>query len=184
MQILFVMLLDAADYAAGEVHRQIRPPRYCPHCRKAKALLTLGYYERYVTAGGSGRIVTIKVRRFCCSICGRTVSMLPSFAQPYRLVCTLTIERFFGGHDRLDTQTWRSLLRRYWRRFIAWLPKLMRTVERVLGLSPPESAGKGSWRALIEAYGHLERATRLLVKKFQVTVFGKYRCHSPIRPWQ
>jgi hypothetical protein len=144
-------------------------------------LWALGFYERSVTAEASGRLVTIKVRRFRCFQCRRTVSLLPSFAQPYRLVCSFTIERFFdGGASRVDTLRWRFLLRRYWRRFNGWLPDLVATIGRVLGLSPPWFAGKGSWRALIEAYGNLDRATRTLVRQFQVTAFGKYVCHSPI----
>jgi hypothetical protein len=183
MQIVWHVKIDADEYAATQAHLAIERPPSCPHCKARKTLLALGYYERRSTAKESGRDVLIKVRRFVCSSCRRTLSLLPSFAQPYRLVCSVTIERFFNGAVfGADTLTWRHLLRRYWRRFTQWLPKLMKTIGRVLGLSPPHAPSKGSWLAIVAAYGQLDRATRTLVRQFQVTIFGRYRCHRLTRP--
>ena len=181
MQIVYRVELDADEYAASEAHLKVRRPLFCPHCRKRKALVALGFYRRSSTVSGSGTVVSIKVRRFVCASCRRTVSLLPSFAQPYRLVCSRTIEQFFNDEaPRTDTLHWQSLLRRYWRTFTKWLPKLVKIIGRVLGLPPPISASKGSWDALVAAYGRLDRATRILVHQFQVTAFGKYRCHGPV----
>ena len=48
-------------------------------------------------------LVLIAVRRFVCRHCPVTVSCLPQFAQPYRLVCNETIEAFFAGEkDRVE----------------------------------------------------------------------------------
>lgn len=183
MQVVWRVTIDAGEYAATQAHLEVRRPASCPQCKGRRTLSALGYYERRSTAKESGRDVLIKVRRFICSSCRKTLSLLPSFAQPYRLVCSVTIERFFNGDEYgADTIPWRQLLRRYWRRFTKWLPKLMKIIGRVLGLAPPHTPPKGSWLAIVSAYGQLDRATRTLVRQFQVTIFGRYRCHRPIYP--
>lgn len=180
MQMIYPVRLNAAEYVACQAHLKIRPPSRCPQCGNSNSLSVLGVYTRSVTASGSGRIVTIKVRRFLCCECNRTLSLLPSFAQPYRLVCGDTIDRSFAGASlAADTLQWHTLLRRYWRRFCGWFPKLLQRVGSVLGLPPPLQPNEGSWHALVAAYGHLDMATRTLVRNFRVTVFGKYRCHEP-----
>lgn len=176
-------LIDAEAYAAGQAHRQIRRPSQCPQCSRQKTLRALGFYSRNVTAPMSGRVVSIKVRRFLCECCRKTTSVLPSFAQPYRLVCSFTIERYFNGRMvGRDTLLWHGLLRRYRKRFNAWMPDLVVILGQVFGLSPPDHLVEGSWRAVVGAYGRLDQATRKLVKHFRVTLFGKYQCHSPVPP--
>lgn len=183
MQVVCKVELDADEYVTTEAHLSVRRPAVCPVCKQKDTLVVLGHYERSCTVKGTGRIAEIKVRRFVCKACRRTVSMLPSFAQPYRLVCSVTIERYFNGEMvRADTSTLRRLLRRYWNRFTQWLPDLMETIGRVLGLPPPGTQPQGSWHAILAAYQHLDRATRSLVGKYRVTIFGKYLCHEPILP--
>lgn len=176
-------LLDAEEYAADQAHRHVKRPSHCPQCGAHKTCRALGFYSRSVTARMSGKVICIKVRRFLCEHCHRTISILPSFAQPYRLICSFTIERFFNGAVSVrDTLQWRGLLRRYWRRFTAWVPDLVSIVGRSIGLSLRNSLSEGSWHAIVQAFGHLDQATRKLVRYFQVTLFGRYRCHRPVAP--
>jgi hypothetical protein len=183
MQLICPTRLDAEEYVATDAHLHMRRPASCPHCRKQKVLRALGFYARSVTVASSSRLASIKVRRFRCLQCKRTVSMLPSFAQPYRLVCNITIGRFFDGQSlKTESLRWDYLLCRYWRRFNNWLPDLISIVGRVPGLPMPESTTKGSWRALTEAYGKFDRTTQILVRQFRITAFGRYRCHGPDPP--
>ena len=56
-------------------------PDHCPQCQAAHGLTAHGFYRRtLVDAGFDG---TIRVRRYLCRFCQRTVSLLPSFALPY-----------------------------------------------------------------------------------------------------
>jgi hypothetical protein len=56
-------------------------PDHCPQCQAAHGLSAHGFYSRtLVDAGFDG---TIRVRRYLCRFCQRTVSLLPSFALPY-----------------------------------------------------------------------------------------------------
>jgi hypothetical protein len=66
-------------------------PEKCPHkdCHAPVKMKKHGFYSRYISV--SGFIGKIRIRRYICPICGRTVSMLPSFCVPWMLHGTLTI---------------------------------------------------------------------------------------------
>lgn len=179
MQIIVRVKWTQEEYRAAQKQSSMSRPLRCPNCRVRGSLAALGYYERWLS-DGDGRPAKIAIRRFRCRVCHRTVSLLPDFAQPYRLVRNAAIERYFGG-DVVAGEVQRSLylLRCYWRRFITWLPRLSRAVGAHLGLSPPVSQPRKWWDFLIGATGNLARATCRLVAEVRVTVFGQYWCHQP-----
>jgi glutaredoxin len=181
MQLIHPLTIDAEEYVADECHAHMPAPGHCPHCHLLKALLALGYYRRFLT-GGDGRLLRIYVRRFRCRYCHKTVSLLPLFAQPYRLIQNATIERYFQGrHVSIDVIRHQQLLALYWRRFSAWLPELNRAIGNELGRAPPLEPGDAS-SLLLARFGDWASATERLVMDFRVTPFGRYRCHSPNRP--
>jgi hypothetical protein len=53
----------------------------CPHC-KTDVLKKHGFYKRYLILLQFAGVILI--RRYICKECGRTVSLLPSFAHPGR----------------------------------------------------------------------------------------------------
>ena len=68
-----------------------------------------------------------------------TVSCLPRFAQPYRLICNATIEAFFEGRSaRNDVRAWSELLGRYRRAYQRWFETLRMECGALFGRSPPE----------------------------------------------
>jgi hypothetical protein len=89
MEVILVQILfNTADmpqmYALGNGEYPDAPEK-CPHkdCHVPIKMRKHGFYERYViTMSFSG---IIRIRRYLCGACGRTVSMLPSFCVP-RLV--------------------------------------------------------------------------------------------------
>lgn len=56
-------------------------PSYCPLCQTKHALTAHGFYRRTLVDRGIDTI--IRVRRYLCAFCLRTVSLLPEFALPY-----------------------------------------------------------------------------------------------------
>ncbi|MEK7751346.1 MAG: DUF6431 domain-containing protein [Acidobacteriota bacterium] len=167
------------DYNAQAAHRRVRPPARCPHCGKLDTLDHLGYYQRGCT-DSAGKVREISVHRFECAHCGRTVSCLPDFAQPYRLINNATTQKFFRGATAAnDVQRNRDNLRRYWQRFVRFAGDLRQTVGCALGRAPPQEPAAGLWQRILAKYQTLANATRQLVGAFQVTCFGKYGCHSP-----
>jgi len=167
------------EYIAQEAHRGVRPPEQCPHCNKPHSFEHLGYYPRGCT-DSTGKIREISVIRFKCPLSKRTVSCLPDFAQPYRMVNNTTSQRFFNGDRKsADVQRNRDTLRRYWRRFTGMAACFRHLVGCSLGRAPPKEPAAGLWRRILAKYRTLTNATRHLTREFKITCFGKYRCHSP-----
>lgn len=81
MQILFYTEEKPQAYVEGN-GKYPQAPERCPQkdCKAPIKMKKHGYYKRYVLITGFYGI--IRVRRYKCSICGRTVSMLPSFCIP------------------------------------------------------------------------------------------------------
>jgi len=179
MQIILEFSGSPEQYVDGAAHKEVRPPPACPACGGKNRLGPLGYYPRGLSKKGSAGIMSITVRRFLCAACRVSVSLLPNFAQPYRLVRNETVQTFFDGKkDGDDVLRWDYLLRRYWRRFCRWFPELfVRTAIRP-GRSPPVNTFEGFWGIFKDLWGPLALATGRLVRGFQVTPFGAYRCHA------
>jgi len=60
-----------------ETHR----PDHCPQCQAKRPLTAHGFYTRTLADGAFAG--EIRVRRYLCETCRRTVSLLPEFALPY-----------------------------------------------------------------------------------------------------
>ena len=56
-------------------------PQHCPQCQTRKSLCAHGFYRRTLVDVEFDGI--IRVRRFLCLCCKRTVSLLPHYALPY-----------------------------------------------------------------------------------------------------
>ena len=167
------------EYIEQEAHRGVRSPERCPRCDKLHILTHLGYYPRGCT-DSEGAIREISVARFECKNCDVTVSCLPDFVQPYRIVNNKTTEKFFNG-DRQSNDVVRrhDNLCSYWRRFTGMAARLRRLAGCSLGRGPPKEPAAGLWRRILAKYRTLANATRHLTREFKTTCFGKYRCHSP-----
>ena len=81
MQILRRFTDSAQQYAAEISTPDRGRPDHCPQCQAQQPLIAHGFYSRtLVEAGFDG---SIRVRRYLCRSCRRTVSLLPEFALPY-----------------------------------------------------------------------------------------------------
>lgn len=178
MQIIVPVTLSPEQYAQSEHHRQMPRPANCPNCGQAGSQKALGYYQRYISLLVA-KVLQIWVRRFWCRHCGITVSCLPDFAQPYRLVNNQTIQAGFQGEERPDVQRWDVLLRSYWKRFESYWPQLRSQVGSAFGRCAPGATARQFWQGVLKACGSLTTATRQLVHQFGVTLFATYQCHRP-----
>ena len=183
MQRIFQTSLTPEQYAEQDYQKQVRPPENCPNCQRAHALESLAYYHRYITTAMAA-VLLIWIRRFLCRHCSISVSCLPEFAQPYRVVNTPTVEAGFQGEaNRPEVQRWRSLIVAYWRRFETHLPVLLRQVGNAFGPVPFQPIACGFWHQLLKHCGDMARATEQLIHQFHTCLFGTYRCHQrrPVR---
>jgi len=95
----------------AEEAERCRPAR-CPQCESREAMVCHGFYARTVEDQAEGFV--IRVRRYFCVGCRRTVSVLPEFVLPYlrftigtmalfltaRLVAKQTLKAAAGAADQ------------------------------------------------------------------------------------
>ena len=99
-----------------------------------------------------------------------TVSCLPRFAQPYRVVCNATIEAFFEGRTaRSDVRSWGELLGRYQRAYWQWFGTLRMECGAFFGRSPSEENRSSFWDRILGTCGGLAAATGKLVAELRIT---------------
>jgi hypothetical protein len=81
MQILYPFTGSIQQYNEQHAHSHCRRPCSCALCGAKKPLRAHGFYWRTVSDSGfDGRI---RVRRYLCLTCRRTISLLPEFVLPY-----------------------------------------------------------------------------------------------------
>lgn len=165
------------QYAPKDPHQLFSAPLKCKGCKRNSRLHRHGYYERNVC---ETKVLVIRIARFLCPPCGRTTSLLPEFALPYRLMALAVVDTFF----RVDVSkrcefAFAELLHRYRRRWQGWWPDLRREIGCFFG---PMSLGdpEGAWKKISDREGGIARTSRVLVEKFSLSLFGQYVIHSPV----
>ena len=103
-------------------------PERCPHkeCHTPIKMRKHGFYSRYVATGGF--IGVLRIRRYKCLVCGRTVSMLPSFCVPRQLYSVQVIIMALlvaakSGSTRYAANKWPGRLQTLTRRHIIYYRK-------------------------------------------------------------
>lgn len=181
MQLIYTTFESVEEYQSRQTHARLSGPRACPNCGRPARLHSHGTYQRYTTSSGPGT-PKISIRRFCCPACRRTVSLLPSFAQPYRLVLNDTIDAWASGErSRADVRRWTMRIKHYWNQYRRWLPIFRLKVSGFLSARrhhTPEAV----WNEVLRRTGSLAAATAHLTERYQVTMFGEYKCHLPNPP--
>ena len=137
-----------------------------------------GSYERFLV--NEGKPWTIEVARFICPQCRHTVSLLPSFVLPYRLLPVSMVEAWFlGERQHIGTAQYESLLKgyhRHWARVRAG--QLHRVLGNALGRIEPEHANVQLLEAMTGHWQNLEGANVGLLKDFGESLLGRYRIHD------
>ena len=92
MQILHPFAGSVQQYNAQLDNPDCYRPGHCPQCHTKHPLTAHGFYKRtLIDAAFDG---VIRVRRYLCQECQRTVSLLPEFTLPY-LRSSLTVIALF-----------------------------------------------------------------------------------------
>lgn len=81
---------DVQHYARQFAHLSIPRPTCCPHCEARDRLVGHGSYPR--TAIDHRQAIPIRVKRFFCPACRKTISVLPSFCLPWRHYQAVSIQ--------------------------------------------------------------------------------------------
>lgn len=180
MQIIIAYVGYPEDYVREGAERTIARPDKCPNCQKCSGLRALGYYSRWVSSLSNQRMTQIRVRRFRCPECNRTTSMLPDFAQTYRLVETETVSRYLSGfRSGEEVDAWSRLLGGYQRKFESRLPETKRVLSEEFSIPALPCGAVEIWENACRFFGGARELTARLANEAGLTVFAQYQCHHP-----
>jgi uncharacterized protein DUF6431 len=161
-------------------------PRYCPQCEARRPLTAHGFYQRTLEDIDFDGI--IRVRRYLCRCCRRTVSLLPEFALPY-LRASIVIIALFLVARLLHAQTLLEaaaavLTGMGYQRGQFWVRRFRRQAEvlcgALAGITKPAPAADFVDRALrmLENRGWIE-AHRFLFSSLRLHLLGWPRSLAP-----
>jgi transposase-like protein len=92
MQILHPLTGSVQQYLGQLADPNRYRPTVCPQCHAKQPLTAHGFYSRTIIDSDFDGV--IRVRRYLCQTCRRTVSLLPEFALPY-LRSSITVIALF-----------------------------------------------------------------------------------------
>lgn len=176
MQILHPFAGSVQQYNEQLSNPDAHRPGHCPQCQTKHPLSAHGFYTRTLIDTAFDGV--IRVRRYLCNACQRTVSLLPEFILPY-LRSSLTVIALFLVARLLDRQTIEAAARsapppmpyqrgQFWaRRFRAQAEGLCATLA---ALTQPTPASDFVHRALTM----LESTGWIAAHRF---LFAGVRCH-------
>lgn len=107
MQILHPFTGSVRQYLEQLTDPDQYRPAHCPQCQSKHPLTAHGFYTRtLIDAAFDG---LIRIRRYLCQTCRRTVSLLPEFALPY-LRSSVTVIALFLVARLLQAKTFATAL--------------------------------------------------------------------------
>jgi len=137
MQMILSVNMGPEEYAAK--HEEIDFPKIdiCPMCKARKRLHSHGSFQRNALPE-KNNVLLVRIHRFFCTVCKKTVSLVPSFLVPHFQYTA----HFLVGSILGKVETYRELLRFHQKRFLKNL-NLIQAFFREMGFrwSLPE-AGK------------------------------------------
>jgi hypothetical protein len=96
MQMLHPFVGSIQQYSEAIADPDRYRPDHCPQCQAKQPLTGHGFYCRTLVDLGFDGV--IRVRRYLCLLCKRTVSLLPAFALPWLRFSLTVISLFLVAH--------------------------------------------------------------------------------------
>ena len=180
MRILHPFTGSVQQYAAEISDAGRYRPEHCPQCEAHRPLTAHGFYNRtLVDVVFDG---TIRVRRYLCRCCKRTVSLLPGFTLPYirfgiTVISSFLIARLLIGRTVAAAAVAAGLSRMPYQRGQFWIRRFRKQAERLCAalaaLAAPPAAPDFVTRALhmLQSVGWIA-AHRFLLADLRVHLLG------------
>jgi hypothetical protein len=180
MQILHPFTGSVEQYATEISDPGRYRPDHCPQCEARGPLTAHGFYSRtLVDVVFDG---TIRVRRYLCRCCKRTVSLLPDFAFPHirfriTVISLFLIARLLIGRTLAAAAIAAGLSAMPYQRGQVWIRRFRKQAERLCAvlaaLTTPPAAPDFVARSLhmLEATGWIV-AHRFLLADLRVHLLG------------
>jgi transposase-like protein len=131
MQILHPFLGSVQQYEAELADPERHRPGHCPQCEAKRPLTAHGFYCRTLEDIDFDGV--IRVRRYLCESCRRTVSLLPAFALPYLRSSVLRIALFLVARLLQGQTLKRAAEAMAYQRGQFWLRRFRRQAESLCG---------------------------------------------------
>ena len=134
MQILHPFLGSAQQYTEEVSNMDRYRPDHCPQCQARQPLTGHGFYRRTLVDVGFDE--SIRVRRYLCRSCQRTVSLLPHFALPYlrfsiSVIALFLIARLLTGHSLKAAAAAATLAAMPYQRGQFWIRRFRKQAEHL-----------------------------------------------------
>jgi transposase-like protein len=186
MQILHPFAGSIQQYTEQLFDPDRYRPDHCPQCHAAHPLTAHGFYLRTLIDIAFDGV--IRVRRYLCQSCKRTVSLLPEFSLPYLRSSILVIALFLLAH-LLHTKTLAAATQATQtsmpdQRGQVWVRRFRRQAEglctALVALLRPVPASDFVGRSLrmLESAGWIT-AHRFLFAELRAHLLGWPRCLAP-----
>ena len=165
---------------ASQLSQATRP---CCQVDRSHKVHAHGHYRRLVNYLVAVVAEYLKVPRWLCVTCGRTLSVLPDEVLPYRPVPVSTLQQHFDARANeapapSGAVLLEGCLKRAWHRFTLRLTALAAGLGQLMQRGDLADA-RHFWRGL-RRWGNLQEILRLLSADFQTSLLLDYQC---IRPW-
>lgn len=180
MQILHPFLGSAQQYAEEIADVDLYRPGQCLQCQSQQPLTGHGFYRRTLVDVGFDE--SIRVRRYLCRSCKRTVSLLPHFALPYlrfsiSVISLFLIARLLTGRSLQAAAAAATLAAMPYQRGQFWIRRFQKQAEPLCAalaeLAVPPAAPNFVTKALLmlQAIGWMA-AHRFLFADLRMHLLG------------
>jgi len=134
VQILHPFEGSVQQYSEAVVDSDRFRPDHCPQCQAKRPLTAHGFYTRTLVDEEFDGL--IRVRRYLCRCCQRTVSLLPEFALPYlrfsiTAISLFLLARLLGGRTFLAAAALAMLPGMPYQRGQFWVRRFQKQAQRL-----------------------------------------------------
>lgn len=152
-------------------------PDHCPQCAAKRPLQGHGFYQRWLLHPPFDGM--IRVRRYLCLLCKRTVSLLPEFALPYLrfaipAIALFLIARLLLGHTLRAAAIQAVLPEMPYQRGQFWVRRFRRQAESLCAALASRAAPPGAPDFVCKALRLLQSMGWIAAHRF---LFADLRVH-------
>ena len=180
MQILHPFTGSVRRYEAEISHPDRYRPDHCPQCQARQPLIGHGFYHRTLVHGDFEG--SIRVRRYRCRSCRRTVSLLPEFALPYlrfsvAVIALFLVARLLEGRTLIAAAVAASPSPMPYQRGQFWVRRFRRQAEALGAALAAKDHSQGGGRFRHPGFAHvavprLDRRSSVPVLRTAATPVG------------
>lgn len=187
MQNLHPFSGSIQQYAERDLGSDPYRPESCPLCQAKQKLTPHGFYNRTIVDLDFESV--LRIRRFLCRLCRRTISLLPDGVLPYVRYSVKVIGRFMkarlkDGQTLKESAVAAGQVGMPYQRGQQWLRRFQRQAESIsaalAGLVSPMAGADFTTKAvdMLERAGWI-RAHRFLFEQLRVHLLGWPECLAP-----